>query len=45
MVDPKTVRPSFLPKPAANKLALVLVVPEVNINFLFSKLSAKSESI
>ena len=44
MVVPKTVSPSSLPKPAAIKLALESVVPEIKINFLFKlKLSAKTE--
>ena len=36
IVVPKTVRPSSLPKPAAIKLALESVVPEININFYSS---------
>jgi len=43
IVVPKTVRPSSFPKPAAIKLALESVVPEIYINFLFNlNLFAKS---
>ena len=35
IVVPKIVRPSSFSKPAAIKLALESVVPEININYLF----------